>query len=120
MAQAELNRRHSTVSTSGLEIKTILTYPVPTGASMVVQCVAVGRETTSQDVMVKAIMLIFKNTGGTLTQVGVTETITSQEDASMVGCNCAVVIDGTSIEVDVTGDTGLNINWLVDLQLWIN
>ena len=51
----------------------------------------------------------FKNSGGTLTQLGSTTTVHSAEDNSSY--DASIGVGGTNIEINVTGLTGRTVDW---------
>jgi hypothetical protein len=57
----------------------------------------------------------FRNDGGTLTQVGSTTTVHSEENTA--GWNCTFDVSGVAIRVRVTGAAATNVNWRCNLAL---
>lgn len=61
---------------------------------------------------------VFVNDGGTLTQVGSTQTIgTDVESAALAGADVAVAGSGENINVTVTGVAAINMTWNVSAEV---
>jgi hypothetical protein len=61
----------------------------------------------------------FKVTGGTLTQVGSTNTIGTDQE-SVAGWDVTVDASGDNIQVNVTGANGDTVQWLVQAEIQVN
>lgn len=61
------------------------------------------------------VMGAFKNDGGTLTQIGSTGAIFTAENTG--GWGVAFAVDGTIVQLKVTGAADTNIRWRCDLDI---
>lgn len=73
-------------------------------------------ETTDHDEIASYVLVAaFKNDGGTLTQVGATTAVSTIESTG--GWAVDFDVDGTDIQIKVTGAGSTNISWLVDADV---
>lgn len=106
---------HHTVQTTNNTTTDIYTFVPDTNGVWMIEANTTGFETATGDAIGAKSFAVFKNIGGTVTQVS-TNTL---DRKSNFPASVTVVIDtdGTNIRVRVTGRTGSNINWKCSLTL---
>lgn len=60
---------------------------------------------------------VFKNIGGVITQLSTTD---KSEKTDFTTATCNILISGTNIIIQVTGEVGININWQTDFSYHIS
>lgn len=92
------------------------TIPTFTDRAYHVHATIVATETDDHDEVASyEIAATFKNDGGTVTQVGSTGEIYAGESTG--GWAVAFAVDGTNIQIKVTGAAATNVSWLVDAEI---
>ena len=116
-----IHKYQNRVATTNNTVTTLHTVATSTNNSYIVEAKVLARRTggssgTASDTAGYKIIGVFKNNGGTLTQVGTTTIEHTSEDQA--GWDCVFTVSGTNILVRVTGATNNNITWhLVDLDV---
>ena len=101
------------VSTSGTGTGTLGSVPLSEdGASVTINAKITGSRTDSGGTSAGYdIAGNFVNDSGTVTQSGATAAVATMQHADLSGTSVAFNINGTDVEIQATGDTGLDIDW---------
>jgi len=92
------------------------TIPTFTDRAYLVTAKVLATETVDHDEVGSYVMVgLFKNDGGTLTQVGSTTDLSVIE--STAGWAVAFAVSGTDIQIKVTGAAATVMSWLVDAEV---
>lgn len=89
------------------------TYPIDTNQLIMLEFKTTARNTADGNFCAYKKAAQFKNVGGTVTQVG--STVVEIEEAEEVGATCDFNVNGTSVEVVVTGVPGKTLTWRTTL-----
>lgn len=97
------------VSTTDGTVTTIQTVPTETDTIITIAAWAHGIKTDGSAGASYKMHAAFRNDGGTLTQIGVTDAEFTQEDVG--GWNASIATSGTNVLVQVAGAAATNITW---------
>lgn len=101
----------ATVSTTDATTTQIATIATSNNTSYFITADIVARETVDSDESAGYVLKAhYRNDGGTLTQVGGDDVLAFE---STFGWSVATAVDGTSIDINVTGAASTSINWKV-------
>ena len=102
--------RQARTTTTGITPVTLHTFSLADAGTYCIEVRVLARATTSGvgvavgDAAAYKLFAVFRNVGGTVTQVGTTDKV-AKEDTSMAGADAAFAISGTNVTLDVTGIT---------------
>lgn len=94
------------VGTSSTTPTDIWTHVLQTGETIIIFAMVFSLNSTNSAGYLRC--ATFENTGGTVTQVGTTEDIATQENAA--GSDCTIIRTGTTIQIQVTADSSATTN----------
>jgi hypothetical protein len=115
-AELALNTYRATVQTTDATPTTIISTPVPLNSIIYVKAFIVGLDTTNRG-MVYERSASFKNVGGTVTQIGNTQSDFTQEQSGVTQANVTVDGSGSNAIVQVSGIAATTINWHSTIQV---
>lgn len=121
MSQRTIDKVTEVVTTSNATQTTLITYPIPSGASISAECTVVGRDTSNGDTITTAQKATAKNVSGTASLVGsVLNMVALTADTLLSTASVTMTISGTNLLVRVTGVLSKGIEWFGELKVWIN
>lgn len=104
-------------NTTDATVTTAATFPTRTNNGYLAIAKVVATETDDFDEVGSYWReALFKNDGGTLTLVGASRTVATDNE-STAGWDCSIDASGTDIRVRVTGANATVITWKVDLEV---
>jgi hypothetical protein len=105
--QAILGKYRGNVSTTDATITTILTLPVPTDKTQLLDVNIVGRDSGGADSAVYSFKAMAENSSGTVT----VSIVSSQIYEDVSGWDATVTTSGSDVLVRVTGAAATNVDW---------
>ena len=106
-----LSRRFAgSVNTTDDTPTTIITIPLPSGATMLVEVNAIGK-TATPDLTSLRKTASFKNVGGTVSLVGTATTVHAQADSGLNAADLLFTPSGNNVLVQVQGVAATNLAW---------
>ena len=102
------------VSTTDATVTTLWSYATSTDSTLFIEGVVIGRRTggaagAANDSAVYKVYAAFRNSGGTLTQLGTTSVQFSNE--AQAAWDGVFAISGTTINFNITGAVNNNVRW---------
>lgn len=120
LAEYESTRRYvGTVQTADDTPTTLLTIPVPSGAAVMIETNVIGKTATPDATSFRQ-TATFKNTAGTVTQIGATTSVHAHPDTALVSADVTYTPSGANILVQVEGVAATNINWVGRVIVTLN
>lgn len=113
----------NSVFTSDTTLTPVVTYNPPAGSAMLVECVAVGRDTETGKVFACRIAQGCRQVAGTVTFAGSPVTVINGatiSDAALVTCTATLSASGGTLAANVTGVVATTIDWYVALYIHLN
>lgn len=97
------------IKTTGATPTTLYTIPfTPNNSVMTIKAIINGSENGGGDVYGAEYFGVFKNLGGTVTRIS---TLDKSEKTDFATATSDIIISGTDIIIQVTGEAATNINW---------
>ena len=115
-----ISRKSGIVTTTDGTQTVLLSFPIPTGAVCSIDANVVARSSTGDGARVEKTQT-FRNVGGTITAIGaLLDIVALVTDVSLIGVAVTMAVNGTSVEVKVTGLIATTIDWFTEITAYIN
>lgn len=109
-----------TGTTTGAVTSTLVTWTVPSGASVTFDMTVTGRETTSGDTVSRRMAGAAKSVTGVAALVGTLTSLLSATDATLIGATASVTNSAGTLIGTVTGVALRTIVWEMNINVQIN
>lgn len=109
----------NTYMTNSTETATVVSYSIPSNCYGSIKVTVLAQDESSNNTIGSIKQAIIKRKTDSVSQVGLESIIIDSKDTVLLTASYDFAYSGSTLEFNVTGVLGLNIDWLVKMELFL-